>query len=210
MIDSGIDYANLDFRKEDGTTRIIALWDQQLEQVYTKQEINEALEKQEPGERVSIVPSVDSTGHGTAVAGIAAGNGRGSGGRYAGAAPESELIVVKMGRARQDGFPRTTELMRGIDFVIRKAMELKMPVAVNISFGNTYGSHDGTSLLERFIDDMANIWKNVICIGTGNEAASAGHAAGVLTEGKEEVIQLAVENRQTGLASRSGKLYRRS
>ena len=151
VIDSGIDYANLDFRKEDGTTRIIALRDQQLEQVYTKQEINEALEKQEPGERVSIVPSVDSTGHGTAVAGIAAGNGRGSGGRYAGAAPESELIVVKMGRARQDGFPRTTELMRGIDFVIRKAMELKMPVAVNISFGNTYGSHDGTSLLERLL-----------------------------------------------------------
>lgn len=207
VIDSGIDYANLDFRKEDGTTRIIALWDQQLEQVYTKQEINEALEKQEPGERVSIVPSVDSTGHGTAVAGIAAGNGRGSGGRYAGAAPESELIVVKMGRARQDGFPRTTELMRGIDFVIRKAMELKMPVAVNISFGNTYGSHDGTSLLERFIDDMANIWKNVICIGTGNEAASAGHAAGVLTEGKEEVIQLAVENRQTGFSIQIWKNY---
>ena len=207
VIDSGIDYANLDFRKEDGTTRIIALWDQQLEQVYTKQEINEALEKQEPGERVSIVPSVDSTGHGTAVAGIAAGNGRGSGGRYAGAAPESELIVVKMGRARQDGFPRTTELMRGIDFVIRKAMELKMPVAVNISFGNTYGSHNGTSLLERFIDDMANIWKNVICIGTGNEAASAGHAAGVLTEGKEEVIRLAVENRQTGFSIQIWKNY---
>ncbi|WP_277258675.1 S8 family peptidase [Merdimonas faecis] len=207
VIDSGIDYANLDFRKEDGTTRIIALWDQQLEQVYKKQEINEALEKQEPGERVSIVPSVDSTGHGTAVAGIAAGNGRGSGGRYAGAAPESELIVVKMGRARQDGFPRTTELIRGIDFVIRKAMELKMPVAVNISFGNTYGSHDGTSLLERFIDDMANIWKNVICIGTGNEAASAGHAAGVLTEGKEEVIQLAVENRQTGFSIQIWKNY---
>lgn len=61
-------------------------------------------------------------------------------------------------------------------------------------------------MLERFIDDMANIWKNVICIGTGNEAASAGHAAGVLTEGKEEVIQLAVENRQTVLASRSGKI----
>ena len=82
-----------------------------------------------------------------------------------------------------------------------------MPVAVNISFGNTYGSHDGTSLLERFIDDMANIWKNVICIGTGNEAASAGHAAGVLTEGKEEVIRLAVENRQTGFSIQIWKNY---
>ena len=207
VIDSGIDYANLDFRKEDGTTRIIALWDQQLEQVYTKQEINEALEKQEPGERVSIVPSVDSTGHGTAVAGIAAGNGRGSGGRYAGAAPESELIVVKMGRARQDGFPRTTELMRGIDFVIRKAMELKMPVAVNISFGNTYGSHDGTSLLERFIDDMANIWKNVICIGTGNEAASAGHTSGRIISEGEETIQLAIQSRQSSISIQIWKEY---
>ena len=72
--------------------------------------------------------------------------------------------------------------MQGIDYVIRKAQELRMPVAVNISFGNTYGARDGTSLLERFIDDISNIWKSCICIGTGNEGATAGHTSGRLRE----------------------------
>ena len=61
---------------------------------------------------------------------------------YRGAAPEAELIIVKMGTPRPEGFPRTTELMMGVDYVIRKALELRKPVAVNISFGNTYGSHE--------------------------------------------------------------------
>ena len=64
--------------------------------------------------------------------------------------------------------------MQGLDYCIRKARELGLPVAVNISFGNTYGAHDGTSLLETYITDMANIWKSVICIGTGNEGYAAG------------------------------------
>ena len=66
----------------------------------------------------------------------------------------------------------------GVDYVIRKALELRKPVAVNISFGNTYGSHDGTSLVERFLNDISDTWKNVICIGSGNEGTTAGHAAG--------------------------------
>ena len=75
--------------------------------------------------------------------GIAAGNGAGSAGqRYRGAAPEAGLIVVKMGIPRTEGFPRTTELMTGVGYVIRKALDMRMPVAVNISFGNTYGSHE--------------------------------------------------------------------
>ena len=70
-----------------------------------------------------------------------------------------------MGAPREGGFPRTTELMRGVDYIVRKAVELRRPVAINISFGNTYGSHDGTSLVERFLNDIADMWKNVICIG---------------------------------------------
>ena len=97
----------------------------------------------ETGADPDRILSRDISGHGTAVAGIAAGNGRGSEGRrYRGAAPKSELVIVKMGTPRPEGFPRTTELMTGVDYVIRKALELKKPVAVNISFGNTYGSHD--------------------------------------------------------------------
>ena len=66
----------------------------------------------------------------------------GSGNLYAGVAPESELIVVKMGSPMPDGFPRTTELMQAMDYVVRKALEFRMPVAINLSFGNTYGSHE--------------------------------------------------------------------
>lgn len=221
VIDSGIDYENADFRNEDETTRILALWDQSLAPgegrtspqgyaagaEYTAEQINEALKKTTLADRRQLVPSIDTSGHGTAVAGVAAGNGRNSKGRYAGVAPKSNLLVVKLGSPRQDGFPRTTELMQGIDYVIKKALELRMPVAVNISFGNTYGSHDGTSLLERFIDDISNIWKSCICIGSGNEASSAGHTSGEMQEGKEEIIQLAVQNNQTAFSIQIWKEY---
>lgn len=146
VIDSGIEYANVDFRKEDGTTRILSLWDQSVEGMppqgyqlgteFTEEQINEALRQKTRAEQLAIVPSIDTSGHGTAVSGIAAGNGRGSeAGRQAGAAPESSLIIVKLGSPRKEGFPRTTELMQGVDYVIRKAQELGMPVAVNLSFG---------------------------------------------------------------------------
>ena len=204
IVDSGIDYVSNDFRNADGTTRIRALWDQTIPgnppegyyigTEYTEEQINEALRQTDRAGRERIVPSRDISGHGTAVAGVAAGNGAGSPGRqYAGVAPESELLVVKLGSPRQDGFPRTTELMQGVDYVIRKALEYQMPVAVNISFGNTYGSHDGMSLLERFLDDISNYWKSVICVGSGNEGTSAGHTSGILTENVEEEVQLGVQ-----------------
>ncbi len=224
VIDSGIDYTLEDFRNSDGTTRIRAIWDQSLRPregesapngyeigvEYTKEVIDEALKAQTPAERGKLMATRDTTGHGTAVAGIAAGNGRGAGTdyrRYAGAAPESELLIVKLGNPSSDGFPRTTELMMGIDYVIRKALAYQMPAAVNISFGNTYGSHDGTSLLERFIDDMSNVWKNCICIGTGNEAAGAGHVSGRITDESEAVIELAVQDNQPSLNVQIWKEY---
>ena len=143
IVDSGIDLTNLDFRNEDGTTRIAALWDQ-ADREYTAKEINDFLNAEGTGQPAVQQPlSADSSGHGTAVAGIAAGNGRGSEGRgYRGAAPESEMVIVKMKSPQPGGFPRTTELMTGVDYLIRKAQEMRMPVAVNISFGNTYGPHE--------------------------------------------------------------------
>ena len=221
VIDSGIDYANADFRNEDGSTRIRYLWDQSLKLAdeesapegygigveYTKEQIDEALNAQTTSEQRRIVRSQDISGHGTAVAGVAAGNGRNSGGLYAGVATESELIVVKLGNPMQEGFHRTTELMMGIDYVVRKAMELRMPVAVNVSFGNTYGGHDGMTLLERYIDDIANIWKSVFCIGTGNEAASAGHTSGRISSESDETVQLAIQSRQTSVSVQIWKEY---
>ena len=221
IVDSGIDYTLRDFRNADGTTRIRNLWDQTIPgnppqgyavgTEYTREQIDEALSVGTAAERMQIVPSTDMSGHGTAVAGIAAGSGspemEGGAIRNVGVAPESELIVVKMGSPRAEGFPRTTELMQGVDYVIRKALEHRMPVALNLSFGNTYGAHDGTSLVERFLDDISNYWKSVICVGSGNEGATAGHTAGRLEEEREDEIQLGVQMRETGLNVQIWKSY---
>lgn len=216
MIDSGIDYSHPDFRNEDGTTRIISLWDQSIPgsppegydtgTLYTRDKLNEALKTPMP-DRMNIVPSTDLSGHGTHVSGIAAGNGRASKGQYRGVASKSELIVVKLGTSVNESFPRTTQLMEGLDYVIRQATILEKPIAVNISFGNSYGAHTGGSLLEGFIDAMANTWKNSIVIGTGNEGATGNHAQGVLEAGKTQVIDLAVSDNEFTLNVQIWKNY---
>ena len=218
IVDSGIDYENAEFRNEDGTTRIVSLWDQSVNgrppagylagTEYTREQIDAALATEDKEVRRQMVKTSDVSGHGTAVAGIAAGNGRGSEGRrFRGAAPEAELIIVKMGAPREGGFPRTTELMRGVDYIVRKAVEFRRPVAINISFGNTYGSHDGTSLVERFLNDIADMWKNVICIGSGNEGASAGHVSGQVRRQISETVELAVQQREPALSIQIWKSY---
>lgn len=207
VLDSGIDYMHEDFRNPDGTTRIAALWDQTLGRVFTGEEINEALEAGNRAAARERVPSVDSGGHGTAVAGIAAGNGKGSSGAYRGVAYEAKLLVVKLGTAMAGGFPRTTELMRAVDFVVTQAVELRKPLVVNISFGNTYGSHDGTSLLETFLDDIGNYGRTTIVVGSGNEGAAAGHTSGRLRMGAQEQIELSVAPYETGLSVQLWKSY---
>ncbi len=222
VIDSGIDYTLPDFCNADGSTRIRYLWDQSapgetLGTEYSSEQINEALQAQSSELRRELVPSMDTSGHGTAVAAIAAGNGRGGFtgtevekqqfGLYAGVAPKSELIIVKLGTPRQEGFPRTTELMLGVDYAVRKAIELGLPMAINISFGNSYGSHNGQSLLERYMDSVAGLGRSCICVGAGNEGKGAGHTAGVLASGEEQTIELAVQERETGLNVQVWKAY---
>lgn len=216
IIDSGIDYSHPDFRNENGTTRISVLWDQTIAgdppegydigTLYTREQINEALEVPMP-ERLNIVPSTDLSGHGTHVAGIAAGNGRASGGLYRGVASQSELVIIKLGSSVGESFPRTSQLMQGIDFAVRYAIELGRPLAINISFGNNYGSHTGTSLLESYINDVANIWKINIVIGTGNEGASGNHAQGILTMGRNTIVELAVSEFEFSLNLQIWKNY---
>ena len=223
IIDSGIDYANEDFRNADGTTRIRVMWDQSLRPnadeeknppkgywmgvEFTEEQINRALEADSSEERRRLVPSQDISGHGTAVAGIAAGNGRGSGNLYAGVASESELIVVKMGSPMSDGFPRTTELMQAMDYVVRKALEFRMPVAINLSFGNNYGSHSGTSLVETFLNDMANHHQCSIITGTGNEGAGISHYQDQIKSGEVQQIEFAVSSYETKLNLQLWKQY---
>ncbi len=204
VLDSGADYRHPEFRNLDGSSRIRALWDQtgtgappegyHVGTEYTQEQLNEALmqEKTPP-------VSQDVSGHGTGVLAIAAGNN--------GVAFESELIVVKLGIPRTDSFPRTTELMMGINYVIEKALQYRMPVAINISFGNTYGSHTGKSLLETYMDDISNLWKSVFCVGSGNEGASAGHAGGRLTTGEIQNVEFSVGNYEHTLSLQIWKNY---
>jgi subtilisin family serine protease len=169
IIDSGIDYTMPEFLYADGSSKILRLWDQSLDQVFTREEINEALTQTEGRNFYEAVPSRDVSGHGTRVAAIATA-----------VAPLSDLLIVKMGIPKGRSFPRTTELMRGINQVVSFAREINRPVAVNISFGNNYGSHDGASLLETFMNELAGSYPCNLIVGSGNEGAEAGHCSGIL------------------------------
>ena len=225
VLDSGINWDLEVFRKADGSTRIRYLWDQTVSEEtasmrygkmpdgfslgteYTAEEINAAL--QMPAlDRYRRIPSRDLSGHGTAVAGIAAG--RSADGLYTGAAPEAELIVVKLGLPGnsggvEEGFLRTTEILRGVTYALWKARQLNMPLVINLSFGNSYGSHDGSTLLERFLDNASEIGKTVICVGSGNEGAARGHFAGNIT--RDSRVELAVGNYERSLNIQLWKNY---
>ena len=125
IIDSGIDYLHPDFRNEDGSTRILYLWDQDQGQVYDREDINRALaaygEQNDRRAALNIVPSVDVSGHGTAAAAIAAGNGRGSDGVYRGVAYESELIAVKLGTSPQGQFSQNHSAYGRPGFYIKES-----------------------------------------------------------------------------------------
>lgn len=216
IVDSGIDFFHPDFRTEDGSSRILSLWDQSIPgnppegyvigTEYTKEEINKALALGEiQGRR--LVPSRDYTGHGTAVLGIAAGNGRASEEANRGIAYESDLLVVKMKNADKNSFPRTTELMEGVDYLIRQSIRLGKPIVVNISFGNNYGSHKGDSLLETYLDSVSAMGRNVICTGMGNNGDDALHFGGKLENREIQEIELGIGPYEPALNLQLWKAY---
>ena len=197
IVDSGVDYRHPAFLTADGKSRILRLWDQSIpgnppEGYATGTEYtNEALSLSvQEGRR--LVPSEDGSGHGTAVLGVAAGSDFSRGAVNRGVAYESDLLVVKMGIPRQDSFPRTTELMQGVDYLVRQAIRLGRPIALNLSFGNNYGSHRGDSLLETYLDNVSGMGKNVICVGMGNNGNDALHTGGKLSPGEIQEIELGV------------------
>lgn len=195
VIDSGIDYANTVFRNKDGSTRLVGILDQTVGAYYDREAINSALEYSTIQEQQQIVRSTDTSGHGTGVAAVATGNfariyDRNSSGDL-GIATRADILAVKLGIPDTDSFPRTSELMEAIDFCVRYGVENNKPMIINLSFGNTYGSHDGTSLLETYIDSVSQVGVNTIVIGTGNEGAAAGHTSGFVNQNERIDIQLA-------------------
>lgn len=223
VIDSGIDYAHPDFCNPDKTTRLVALWDQTIladpsagrfapagysqGTLFSPEQINAALQADTFEQRMELVPSTDVTGHGTHVAGIAAGNGRASGGLYRGVAPESSLLAVKLGSPDPKGFPNTIELMQAVDFSVRYALEHTVPLVINLSFGNTYGSHSGTSLLETYLDYVSNLGRINIVVGSGNEGNNGGHASARLASLESARIEFAVGNYESSLSIQIWKNY---
>lgn len=207
VIDSGIDYSHPDFRSIDGNTRIKYLWDQTLQGTppvgfssgveFTSEQINVALSQNTKEEQLAIVPSQDEIGHGTALTGIAAGNGRGSVGNInKGMAPECDLIIVKLGSVTNE-HPRDIEVMQGIHYALKKAQELGRAVTILIGIGSNLTAHDGTAPLELYIDEQHDVWLSNIVVGTGNQGNRGSHTNGRLTEGQFEDIQLLIEGEIT-------------
>lgn len=207
IIDSGIDYAHPEFLTPEGTTRIEAIWDQTIEgappkgyqngTLYTKEQIDEALKRGD--NRFSLVPSTDLSGHGTHVAGICVGN--------SGVAPESPILVVKLGTPSPRSFPKTTQMMEAVNFVTQYALERNQPVAINLSFGNNYGGHDGSSLLETYLNDISSLGRMVIACGSGNEGSNGRHFGGELEQGGSSAIQLSISDYEPSMNLQIWKSY---
>lgn len=188
VIDSGIDYLHPDFIV-NGRTRLAVIYDEVTGRVYSREDIDNAIAENDR----SLI--IDKSGHGTTVAGIAAGNN--------GVAFKSDIIVVKLG---EDNFFNTARLMEGVDFALRYAMENNRPIAINISIGNNYGAHDGTSLFETYIDYVTEIWKNNVIVGAGNEADKRIHAEVNLND-RSEVCEFSVGNYEESIAIQIWKRY---
>lgn len=203
IIDSGIRYSHPDFITDEGTTRIAYLWDQTIGNtdnqigrdgtIYTSEQINEALRNSEINQQIMVVPSQDTLGHGTALAGVAAGNGRGSANRQnRGVAPGCEMVIVKVGHGERN-YPRDIDIMRGIDFVIEKAVELKRPMTILLGVGTNLEGHDGSAPLERYITRRYENWLLNFVVGTGNEGNKNTHTSGNLVTGQSQSIQISIE-----------------
>lgn len=200
IVDTGIDYTHPAFRYEDDTTKIISIWDQTIREgeapegfvygaEYTAADINAALQSDEP---LSIVPSVDEEGHGTFLAGIAAGRAIASE-DFTGAAPNAALCIVKLKLCKQylrDFYGITTDapayqendIMMGISYCLRKAVEVNMPLVILIGLGTSSGGHTGATYLSRLINDASAYSGIGIVTAAGNESNKRHHFSGIFPE----------------------------
>lgn len=214
FIDTGIDYTNPLFCNPDGTTRITSIWDQSIPadksvippgvpdrfQVsgatygteYTRRQINEALASDEP---LSIVPSTDTDGHGTFLAGIAAGGSLPEQ-DFTGAAPLCELVVVKLKPAKEylrdfylirEGAPayQENDIMMGIKYLRVTAFIQEKPLVILLGVGSNLGSHEGTSPLSVMLQDISRNLGTATVIAAGNEAGRGHHYKGTIPSGDE-------------------------
>ncbi len=208
IIDTGIDYTNKVFQFEDGTSKILSIWDQSVDgersnnlyfgSTYSNEQINSALRSENP---FSIVPSTDEDGHGTFLASVAAGNANNE---YMGAAPNANIISVKLKRARDYYINRyllspddpnlyeSSDYLLGIKYVIDKAVEFAMPAVICIGMGSNSSAHDGNTLFEDYISFISQRAGYAFVTAAGNEANAKHHTQGKIQNGKVENISIRV------------------
>lgn len=186
FVDTGIRYELDVFRRSDGATRILTIWDQEADRVYTEEEINEALRSEDPH---SIVPETDEIGHGTAMASIAAGSRVDEGRTYIGAAPDSRLLVVKLRQAPREVREyylvadsaicySEQDISAGLRYLDGEAERLGLPLVICFGMGTNLASHTGTSTLERTINSIAVKLGRAVVICNGNEGNKQHHFMG--------------------------------
>ncbi|BCZ43970.1 hypothetical protein psyc5s11_00370 [Clostridium gelidum] len=189
FVDSGIDYTHPAFMNTDGSTRIEYIYDLSTGgDIYNKQMINEAIKSTNS---FSIVPSIDNTGHGTHVAGIACAGGN-INQMYKGAAPNASIAMVKAARGVAI---LSSQIMQGIKFLIDKSKELNMPLVISISLSTNDGAHNGSSLLEQYIRTIANLERVVIVIAAGNEGDAGHHVGGQLNKTQRQIFNIASDEK---------------
>jgi len=217
IIDTGIDYTNPAFRNADGTTRIAAIWDQTIESEsfpsftfygteYTREQINEALRSEDP---LSIVPTTDEIGHGTMVAGIAAGNEI-PGNNFVGVAPDAELVVVKLKQAKRylrdfflirEGTPcyESIDILFALEYLRLTAIALNRPIAVCISVNTSFGPHDGRDAITSYLSLISRNVGFGVVIAAGNEGNARRHYFGRINDNTGyDMVELYVGENETG------------
>lgn len=199
FIDTGIDYTAPVFRNADGSSRILAIWDQTVQtgtpppgflygSEYTRTEISEALRAEDP---YAVVPTRDENGHGTGLAAVAAGSRLRGGLEYLGAAPEADIVVVKLKECKQyfrDFYliPQNVAAFQENDILLAVlygesfADPFRRPVVFCIGLGTSYGDHAGSSALSRYLDAVAVRRSRAVVVCGGNEGNAAHHYQGNL------------------------------
>lgn len=209
FIDTGIDYTKKAFQYEDGTSKIKYIWDQSIQgnapqdfyfgSEYSEEQINSALRTENPRE---IVPHRDTVGHGTFLASVAASR---ESGENTGAAPDAEIIAVKLKRAGQFHYEHflvpewqenaylSSDLMLGVHYIINKADELGRPVAICIAVGSGFGGRNGFDPVELYLTRISSINGVAIICAAGNESHTRKHTNYRLTgTGESQNVELSV------------------
>ena len=216
IIDTGINYLDPIFRNLDGSTRIRRIWDQEEQSgtapreigygsEYTKEQINQAILSENPKE---TVPSFDTDGHGTFVASVACG-GASPENLFIGAAPEAEMVIVKLKQAkeylreyyfvdRDAGCYQENDLVAAVFYLQKVQEELKRPLVICLAVGTSLGGHGGYSILSEYLQNVAASEGIGIVTGSGNEADKRHHYLGILEQENNQPVEINVGNNTRG------------